>query len=114
MEEMSKMERVEKEKKRLLAVYDGLEPNKYATCYSLICRAAFITVCMEDLEMQIMEDGWTEVYKNGENQFGKKKSAEGETFNTLTKNLLGITSKLLEHTPPEKRKETRLAAMMRE
>jgi len=102
--------RYKREKARLEAIFAGLEKNKLDTCAALIDRAAYITASLEDLEEQLNETGWVETYKNGENQFGMKKSAAADVHISLTKNLNAIIKQLLEIVPPAQ-KESRLAAM---
>ena len=111
MAKSKKMERIEKEKERLQDVFQDLEPNKLKTCQALIDRAAFITISLEDLEVQLNKTGWVEQYQNGENQTGMKKAAAADVHISLTKNLNAIMKQLLELVPPAQ-KESRLAAMM--
>jgi hypothetical protein len=103
--------RIKKEKKRLTEIFKDLEPNKLKTCQALIDRAAFITVSLADLEEQLNETGWVEMYQNGENQSCMKKAAAADVHISLTKNLNAIMKQLLELVPPAQ-KESRLAAMM--
>ena len=103
--------RINREKKRLLEIFKDLEPNKLNTCQSLIDRAAFITISLEDLEEQLNETGWVERYQNGESQFGMKKAAAADVHISLTKNLNAIIKQLLDLVPPAQ-KASRLAAMM--
>lgn len=103
--------RINREKKRLLEIFKDLEPNKLNTCQSLIDRAAFITISLEDLEEQLNETGWVEPYQNGESQFGMKKAAAADVHISLTKNLNAIIKQLLDLVPPAQ-KASRLAAMM--
>lgn len=103
--------RIKREKQRLLEIFHGLDKNKLETCYALIDRAAFLTVSLEDLEVELNERGWTETYTNGRNQEGIKKSAAAEAHISLTKNLNAIMKQLLDLVPPAQ-KESRLAAMM--
>lgn len=105
--------RISRERDRLLEIFHDLEPNKLKTCQALIDRAAFITISLEDLEEELNETGWVEVYQNGENQFGMKKAAAADVHISLTKNLNAIVKQLLDLVPPAQ-KESRLAAMMGE
>lgn len=105
--------RIKKEKERLGKIFEGLEPNKRRTVDALIARAAFITVSLEDLEVELNENGWTEWYENGRNQSGQKKSAAADAHISLTKNLNAIMKQLLDLVPVAQ-KESRLAAMMKE
>ena len=112
MAKAKKTTRVKREKERLNKIFADLEPNKLDTCRSLIDRAAYITVSLEDLEDQLNETGWVEEYQNGENQYGIKKSAAADVHISLTKNLTTITKQLLDLVPPA-RKSSKLGELMR-
>lgn len=105
MAKLTKKTRVDREKKRLQEIFKDLEPNKLETCQSLIDRAAFITVSLQDLEVQLNETGWVEHYQNGANQGGMKKAAAADVHISLTKNLNAITKQLLELVPPGAERE---------
>ena len=105
--------RIRNEKERLGEIFKDLEPNKLKTCQALIDRAAFITVSLQDLELQLNETGWVEYYQNGENQSGMKKAAAADVHISLTKNLNTIVKQLLELVPPAQ-KESRLKELMGE
>ena len=111
MAKIKKTTRIERETKRLMEIFKDLEPNKLKTCTALINRAAFITISLEDLEVQLNETGWVETYQNGENQSGVKKAAAADVHISLTKNLNAIMKQLLELVPPAQ-KESRLTALM--
>lgn len=112
MPKIKKTTRIEKEKERLLEIFQDLEENKLNTCRALIGRAAFITISLEDIEEQLNKTGWVEMYQNGENQSGLKKAAAADVHISLTKNLNAIVKQLLELVPPAQ-KASRLEAMMR-
>ena len=111
MAKMKKTTRIKKEKDRLNEIFKDLEPNKLDTCRTLIDRAAFITVSLEDLEEQLNKTGWVEFYQNGETQSGMKKAAAADVHISLTKNLNAIIKQLLDLVPPAQKK-SRLEAMM--
>ena len=111
MTKAKKTTRIKREKERLLAIFQDLDANKLKVCATLIDRAAFITVSLEDLEAELNETGWTETYTNGRNQEGVKKAAAAEAHISLTKNLNTIMKQLLELVPPAQ-KASRLEAMM--
>lgn len=113
MTKAKKTTRIKREKERLLNIFQGLDANKLKVCGTLIDRAAFITVSLEDLEAELNENGWTETYTNGRNQEGVKKAAAAEAHISLTKNLNAIMKQLLELVPPAQ-KASRLEAMMGE
>ena len=113
MVKAKKTTRIKREKERLLDIFKDLDANKLKVCNTLIDRAAFITVSLEDLEAELNETGWTETYTNGKNQEGVKKAAAAEAHISLTKNLNAIMKQLLELVPPAQ-KASRLEAMMGE
>lgn len=113
MAKPKKTTRIQREKDRLLEIFRGLDANKLSVCGTLIDRAAFITISLEDLEDELNESGWTETYTNGKNQEGIKKSAAAEAHISLTKNLNAIMKQLLELVPPSQ-KASRLDALMGE
>lgn len=106
-----KEKKIRRETKRLKDIFRDLEPNKLKAVDTLIDRAAFITVSLQDLEAELNANSWTETYTNGRNQEGIKKSAACEAYNSLTKNLTTIMKQLVDLVPPAQ-KEGRLAAMM--
>lgn len=113
MEKSDKTNRIGKERRRLLKIFRDLDDNKLKACQSLIDRAAFITVNLQDLEEVLNEKGWTEEYQNGHDQRGIKRSSEADVHSVLTKNLTAIMKSLLEMVPPTQRK-SKLAELMKE
>ena len=108
-----KEKKIRKETKRLREIFKDLEPNKLKAVDTLITRAAFMTVNLQELEEELNANGWTEVYTNGRNQEGVKKSAACEAYNSLTKNLTTIMKQLLDLVPPAQ-KRSRLEELMKE
>ena len=103
-----KEKRINKEKKRLLEVYGSLDKNTLTVAKSLIERAAFITVSLEDLEAAVNDKGFVEDYTNGEHQKGKKRGVEIDLYLSLTKDLRGITVQLSALVPPSPDPNSRL------
>ena len=106
-----KENRIKDEKKRLKEIFEELEENKRNLVTPLIEKAAFMSIELDDLQETIEQDGWTSEYKNGENQYGTKKSPEAETYIALSKNYAAVIKQLTELVPAEKRKASRLAAL---
>lgn len=112
--EKTKEQRTKSEKTRLKGIFKDLEENKRKLVTPLIEKAAFMSVELDDLQKTIEQDGWTSEYKNGENQYGTKKSPEAETYIALSKNYAAIIKQLTELVPATKRKNSRLAALREE
>lgn len=68
MAKKTKEQRISAEKRRLNGIYAGLAPEKKMLAVSLIERAAFMRVECEDLEKDLLENGWTEKFRQGDKQ----------------------------------------------
>jgi hypothetical protein len=106
---IEKDKRIKKEINRLKKLYNEMPANTMGKVISLIKNAAFMTITLEDLQESINSEGAVSEYKNGENQFGTKKSPEIEIYNTMIKNHAGIIRQLTDLMPekpkPEPKKE---------
>ncbi len=110
----SKEQRVKDEKKRLKVIFEELEENKRNLVVPLIEKAAFMCVELDDMQESIGMKGWTSEYKNGENQYGTKKSPEAEAYIALSKNYAAVIKQLTDLVPAAKRKASRLEALREE
>jgi hypothetical protein len=90
---------IKKEITRLKRIFKDIEEDKMNTAISLIKNAAFICVTLEDLQETINTEGTISEYKNGENQFGTKKSPEVEIYNVMIKNHMSIIKQLTDLLP---------------
>ena len=108
---LSKEDKIRKETKRLRKIFEDLDRNKLETVQKLIENAAFMSVTLQELQETINQDGCTCEYQNGANQFGVKKTPEVEIHLAMTKNYAAVIKQLVDLVPPEKRKESRLAAL---
>ena len=106
-----KENRIKDEKKRLKEIFAELEENKRNLVTPLIEKAAFMSIELDDLQETIEQEGWTSEYKNGENQYGTKKSPEAETYIALSKNYAAVIKQVTELVPAAKRKASRLASL---
>ena len=109
--EKTKEQKINAEKRRLRSIWKELEENKRKLVTPLIEKAAFMSVELDALQEIIEQDGWTSEYKNGENQYGTKRSPEADTYIALSKNYAAVIKQLVDIVPEAKRKQTRLAAL---
>lgn len=63
-----------------------LSGSKRERAETLCEKLMFMDAELEKLAADIEKNGWTEVYQNGPNQMGVKKSTAGDVYNTLIKN----------------------------
>jgi len=94
-----KDKKIKKETSKLKKIFKEIGPELMDTVSSLIKNTAFMIVTLEDLQETINMEGTVAEYKNGENQFGTKKSPEVEIYNTMIKNHMGIMKQLTELMP---------------
>lgn len=106
LQKKEKEKRIKKEINRLKKLFENMPKNTMDKVSSLIKNAAFMTITLEDLQETINIEGTVTEYKNGENQFGTKKSPEIEIYNTMIKNHMGIIKQLTELMPEEPKKKS--------
>ena len=88
-------QRIKKEKARLSKFYKDMAPEKKGIAVGLIERAAFMRVQCEDLEIDLNENGWTEMFQQSEKVDPYTRARpEGQTYNTLNANYQKIIKQL--------------------
>ena len=100
---LTREERIKQEYSKLKELYALLPDNKKDLIEPLLQNASFIKVTLEDLQTQINAEGSTDQYKNGENQYGRKPSANLQAYTSLAKNYAGLIEKLEKMLPKESR-----------
>lgn len=95
----TKQQRMDAEIKRLCKLFAEADESRKSVMQSLIENAAFMAVTLEDLQKEINENGAVSTYKNGENQYGTKKSPEVEIYNTMIKNHAAVLKQLSDMLP---------------
>lgn len=102
--ELTKAERIAKEYDKLCELYQDLAENKKKLMQPLIQNASFMKVTLEELQTTINQEGATDEYCNGANQFGRKQSANIQAYNSLIKNYNAVIDKLDKMLPVESKK----------
>ncbi len=78
----------------------GPEPTpKIKAAKGLIDNAAFMTIHLQDLQVELNKHGCVEEYRNGETQYGMKKSAAADIYTTMYKNYIATIKQLAELAP---------------
>jgi hypothetical protein len=98
-EEKKKIKR--KEEKRLKRIFKDYSKEVNELVKPLIEKCAFLYSEIMEAEEQIQKFGSIESYKNGANQWGKKKSASVEVHNIMIKNYSLIVKQLIDLLPKE-------------
>lgn len=94
-----KKKRINHEVKVLMELFSKAPKKDLTLLEPLIQNACFMKITLDDLQKVINEKGCCEEYKNGENQFGLKQSAELQAYNTTIKNYQIVMMKLLSVLP---------------
>ena len=97
--ELTKEERIKKEFQGIRRNLSAMAPKVKKFNEPLMQRAAFMRITLEDLEEPINREGPVSEYKNGENQWGTKKSPEVEVYNIMAKNYAAVIKQLLSSIP---------------
>lgn len=104
MPKLTKAKRIEQELNKLNKLYANLPENKLTLLAPLIQNASFMKVTLEELQETINDEGATDEYCNGANQFGRKQSANIQAYNSLIKNYNAVIDKLEKLLPVETKK----------
>ena len=101
---MDKKRRIKKEIERITGFFESMPDNRLAVITPLIENASFMRIMLEDLQESIVDQGVTDEYRNGSNQYGQKISAQLQSYNSLLKNYVSVTKTLYQYMPSEVRK----------
>lgn len=101
-----------KERNRLRKIFKGMDENKFKTFEGMIDNAAFMRVTLRQLEQDIKESGYAEIYQNGREQSGVKTSAAAGLHLSMTKNYTAVIKLLAENVPAADKKTAHFAAML--
>lgn len=97
--EKQRKAKIKKEKKRLEDIFKNIETNRSKLVESLIADAAFQRVTLEETREIINRDGVIEVYQNGANQRGIKKSSAVEVYDKMVNTYSKIIKQLCDLLP---------------
>lgn len=90
-----------KELKKLGVIAAALPEDKRKITEGLVADAAFMAEQLEKLRAHITENGWSEEYKNGENQFGRKSSVEADAYIKIQKSYASTIKQLTDLLPDQ-------------
>ena len=92
--ELTVEERIVQEHRKLMAIYKDMEASKKTIATGLIGRAAFMRVQLEDLELDLMENGWTEPFSQGNQDPYDRARPAAQIYNTTNANYQKIIKQL--------------------
>ena len=104
MAKKKKSTRVLEEQRRLTELYAELPESKKKLAAGLIERAAFMRVELEELETFLTENGWTELFSQGNQEPYDRARPQGQTYHTMSGNYQKIIKQLDALLPKEEPK----------
>lgn len=88
-----------KELGRFALTYNAAPKERQFLCLQLVLNAVFMEEQLTKLQGEIREKGVVSEYKNGENQYGTRKSPEVDVYNAMIKNYTSVIKQLGELLP---------------
>lgn len=101
MAKKTKSSRVKAEIKRLKGDYESLSESRRKLAEGLIERAAFMRIEMEDMEKDLDENGWTELFCQGKQEPYDRARPQGQLYNAINANYQKIIKQLDSMLPKE-------------
>ncbi len=99
MAKKTKKNRIKDEKDRLDKLYADMPADKKMIAEGLVERAAFMRIELDDLELDLRENGWTEPFSQGGPTYDRARP-QGQSYNTLNANYQKIMKQLDAMLPP--------------
>lgn len=99
--ELTKAERITKEERRLKRNYKDIQKDKSAVVEGLIRRAAFMRATLEDMELDLDERGFVEMFAQGEQEPYERERPVARQYQQMNKNYQSIIKQLSDLLPKE-------------
>ena len=100
--ELTKDERINKEERRLKKSFKDLPKDAIVTVDGLIRRASFMRVTLEDMERDLDENGFVELFSQSDKtEPYERERPVARLYNTMNKNYQSIIKGLTDHLPKE-------------
>lgn len=100
--ELTKDERILREERRLKKNYKDIQKDKLAVVDGLVRRAAFMRATLEDMERDLDENGFVEMFSQSEKtEPYERERPVARLYNTMNKNYQSIIKQLSDLLPKE-------------
>lgn len=103
----TKAERITREERRLKRNYKDIQKDKSSVVEGLIRRAAFMRATLEDMELDLDERGFVEMFAQGDQDPYERERPVARQYQQMNKNYQSIIKQLSDLLPkePPKQKE---------
>ena len=102
--EIDKEKNIKQEINRIKKLYKEFPKDKTKVLEGLINEAAFIKVSLEELRENLLTNGFTEVFEQGEQRFNRERP-EVKIYTTFIQRYSNVMKQLIDLLPPEVKKE---------
>lgn len=99
---MEKATRIKKEESRLKKIYKDIEQKKKDTVQGLIQRAAYMRVTLDDFELDLDINGFTESFSQGNQDPYDRKRPVADLYNSMNTSYQKIIKQLTDLLPKDK------------
>ncbi|MDC2866523.1 hypothetical protein [Bacillus sp. BP-3] len=97
--DLEKDKEVKKEFNKIKKIFKDMPEDKKKLNLKLMYHAAWLAVSLDNLTETMDKDGVVIEYKNGENQYGTKKSPEAELYTSWSKQYTTVMKQLSDLLP---------------
>lgn len=97
----TKAERITREERRLKRNYKDIQKDKSSVVEGLIRRAAFMRATLEDMELDLDERGFVEMFAQGEQEPYERERPVARQYQQMNKNYQSIIKQLSDLLPKE-------------
>ena len=98
---------------RFAATFNAAPTERRDLCLQLILNAVFMEEQLTKLQAEIRENGVVSEYKNGENQWGTRKSPEVDVYNSMIKNYTSVIKQINDILPDAPPGDDELTAFLK-
>ena len=102
-----------KELGRFALTYNAAPKERQSLCLQLVLNAVFMEEQLTKLQAEIRENGVVSEYKNGENQWGTRKSPEVDVYNSMIKNYTSVIKQINDILPDAPPGDDELTAFLK-
>ncbi|SKA89651.1 hypothetical protein SAMN05428976_11339 [Clostridium sp. USBA 49] len=103
-EQLDKEKRIKQEINRIKKLYKDFPKDKTKVLEGLINEASFMKVSLEDTRADLLKNGLTELFVQGEQSFNRERP-EVKIYTTFTQRYSQVMKQLIDLLPPEIKKE---------
>lgn len=99
MENEAKITKIKNEEKRLSKIFAGIDAKKRAVIRGLIQRAAFMRVSLAEMEIDLNENGFTELFSQGEQEPYERRRPTADLYNSMNTGYQKIIKQMVDLLP---------------